>query len=42
MIDTAALLPDLQELVKLLHADLIERSEQHGDAVKGDTVSSER
>src|SRR4051794_1960788 len=31
MIDTAALLPDLQELVKLLHADLIERSQERGD-----------
>src|SRR5262245_37413977 len=28
MIDTAALLPDLQKLVKLLHADLIERSQE--------------
>src|SRR5688572_8656973 len=32
MIDTAGLLPDLQALVKLLHADLIERSQQHGGA----------
>jgi hypothetical protein len=31
MIDTAALLPDLQDLVKLLHADLIERSQERDD-----------
>src|SRR4051794_3013026 len=31
MIDTAALLPDLQELVKLLHADLIQQSQGRDD-----------
>jgi hypothetical protein len=31
MIDTGALLPDLQELVTLLHADLIERSQERDD-----------
>src|SRR5262245_50436699 len=31
MIETTALLPDLQDLVKVLHADLIERSQQRDD-----------
>src|SRR5262245_16803209 len=31
MIDTTALLPDLQNLVKMLHTDLIERSQQRDD-----------
>jgi hypothetical protein len=28
MIDTAELLPDLQKLIKVLHADLVERSQE--------------